>query len=215
MQNRPLHPFQRRLLRLAQRQGLENKGYREIGRLVEVAHPQLVIHHLGQLQQRGFLDKKNRLIKSVHLDSKNEKGPDLLAIPVLGTADCGPATFYAEDNVQGYLHLSENFVRRLRSGKDIFAIRAAGDSMNKAVINGESIEDGDYVLVQQKKSGNYMSGEYIVSVMNGLANIKKLRIHQRGYLMLLSESNKRFDPIIVESDENYAICGRVVAVIKQ
>ena len=133
-------------------------------------------------------------------------------------ASCGVATQFADETIDGYLNISKNIIKP--RGK-LFALRAVGESMNNAdapTINGTTtpIEDGDFVIVDT----SYLTvdeniGKYVVSVINGLANIKKLAKRTYDYA-LLSESTdmSSHPPIVIHEDDNYLINGRVVTVIK-
>ncbi len=138
----------------------------------------------------------------------------LIALPILGTANCGPATIYADQNIEGYLRVSGKL---LTKKKDIFAIKASGYSMNKANINGESVEDGDYVIVDPSYR-SVKNGDYVLSVIDGMANIKRYfddKPHKR--IILLSESSASFSPIFIHYDDldSYLVNGKIIQVIKK
>ena len=141
-----------------------------------------------------------------------EKSTGLLkVIPILGTANCGPANFYADQNIEGYLRISSNL---LKSEKKLFALRASGDSMNQANIEGKSIENGDYVIVEPEN--NVSNNDYVVSIIDGVCNIKKLYIDESNeQIILLSESSKNLPPIVLNPNEiNYFVNGKILKVIK-
>lgn len=213
MDNKLLHPIQRRILEVAEMRDIERIGPRELARLVGVSHPQLIIHHLEQLQRKELLDKKRHLTKKAGTTFKKEKRFDLIPVPIYGTANCGPAEFFAADNLEGYINISKRVLGNIGGNvKELFAIKAHGTSMNKARISGEHIENGDIILVD-KSPHNYISGEYVLSVINDLANIKKLKIDKEN-ILLLSESTREIPPIYIHKDDNYVICGRISGVIK-
>jgi len=61
------------------------------------------------------------------------------------------------------------------------------------------------------------NGEYVLSVIDGLANIKKFYLDQEHQqVMLVSESTKDYPPIIIGENEigQYVLSGKVVEVIK-
>ncbi len=209
-----MHKIQKQILKLSGRNELGKMSLRQIGKLVgEENRPQKVKHHLLQLEKNGLI-KINRLEKEI---AKTKPGivanSKLISLPILGSADCGPATIYAEQNIEGYLQISGKLLSRK---KDIFAIRASGYSMNKANIKGENIEDGDYVVVDPNYR-NVKNGDYILSVMDGVANIKKyFKDKENKRLVLLSESSASFSPIFIHyDDDSYLINGKVIQVIKK
>src|SRR5438309_358408 len=110
-----MHRLQHDLLRLAATKNLGNLKLREIGRLVGEDSPQKIKHHLHQLEKRGLIrvDKSTNTIQRVKAGTAKSSlsNARLLAIPILGAANAGPATLLAEQNVEGYLKVSSTFVR--------------------------------------------------------------------------------------------------------
>jgi|SRR6185369_4264789 repressor LexA len=208
-----MHAVQRRLLELASLHELGKMSLREIGQLIEKAHPQTIKHHLLQLEHKGLVevDRGRRVIRRVRPETASSEL--FIAIPILGSADCGPPTFSNQEGIQGYIKIS----RRLVRGKsELFALKAVGDSMNNARIGGANIEDGDYVIVDSSKR-QPRNKEYVVSVIEGLANIKRfLKDNKNGQIVLISESTKEFPPIVIHPEDiEFLICGTVERVIKK
>jgi SOS-response transcriptional repressor LexA len=99
----------------------------------------------------------------------------------------------------------------------MFALIASGNSMNQADIDGEAIEDGDYVIIDREHK-SVSNGDYILSVIDGSANIKKFhRDEAHESIVLLSESTEKYEPIYIHEDDfsSYFINGRVIKVIKK
>lgn len=187
---------------------------REIGKHINETSPQKIKHHILQLEKNGLL-QLDRLSKVM---VKTRPGftakSSLLAIPILGTANCGPAATYAEQEAEGYLRVSGKL---LSKKKGIFAIKASGHSMNKANINGLSVEDGDYVLVDPTFTA-VRNGDYVLSIIDGMANIKRyFKDTDNQRIILLSESSASFSPIFIHRDDldNYLVNGKVIQVIKK
>ena len=94
--------------------------------------------------------------------------------------------------------------------------QAMVDSMNNANIDGNPIEDGDYVLIDAGNK-NINNNDYVLSTIEGLANIKKFIFNKiNKHIVLISESQKDYPPIIINSEEDYSyiINGKVFQVIK-
>lgn len=207
-----MHLLQQKLLKLVDKQNIGTLTLREIGELVGDDSPQKIKHHLGQLEKKGFIkiDRENDKIEKAGVF--NTGSSQLLAVPILGTADCGPATFYAEDNHEGYLKLSKKF---LGKNKGVYAIRASGGSMNRAMVSGKTIEDGDYVLVDSEYD-EPQDNDVVVSVIEGVANIKKFRWDpDLGRVALVSVSTHHYPPIFLHEDDDFQVVGKVVQVIKK
>lgn len=204
-----MHSIQERLLKVIDDKNIGDLTLRQIGELVGEKLPQKIKHHLAQLERKGFIlvDKKNKKISRI---SNRAKTNDIfISIPIVGAANCGPATIFSDQNIEGYLKIS----KRLTSNKkSVFALRAEGNSLNKADIDGKNIESGDFVIVD---SGNTTprDGEYIVSIIDGLANIKKYR-KDNDRIALLSESTQKYSPIFIHENDDFRINGKVIDVVK-
>jgi len=89
--------------------------------------------------------------------------------------------------------------------------------MNQANVKGKSIEEGDFVIVE-KNQGTPANGDYVVSTIDGLANIKKFIFDEPNkQIILVSESSLDLPPIYIHQDDYsaYLVCGKVVEVIKK
>ncbi len=209
-----MHIIQQKILRLAEKQNIDQMSLHEIGRLVGEEHPQKIKHHLGQLRKKGFIET----VKGREVVRKNVrgaiKGADFFTVPILGSANCGEATIFAEENLEGYLKVSAKLLKKKRG---IFAIKAEGSSMNRANIGGKSIEDGDYVIIDSEQK-NPKNGDYVLSIIDDVANIKRyFEDRKNKQVVLLSESGANFPPIYIHPREipEYLVGGKVVQVIKK
>lgn len=211
-----MHKLQTRLLELAEKENLGKLTLREVGERIGENHPQKVKHHLTQLFIKGFLkeDKQKGIISKVNSD---QTGNVLYSVPILGYANCGQALAFADEGYEGYLQVSKSLVPNFTEGK-VFAVKAIGDSMNKSSINGKSLNDGDYAIVYSGSGdADSYNNKYVLSVIDGMANIKKLRVDRsNSQILLLSESTSDYPPIIISNSDfnNYLINGEIKAVIK-
>jgi SOS-response transcriptional repressor LexA len=215
-----MHPIQQKILSLAGTQNLANLPLRKIGELIEEPNsPQKIKHHIDKLKEKGLLLSEDGGKKWKPAEVGLDKKSNLVSLPILGAANCGEATMYADGAIEGYLKVSlrilgEKFRNKL---DDLFVLRASGHSMNRANVHGKSIDDGDYVIAE-KFHGEPRSGEYVVSIIDGLANIKKILIDAKNeHIILAPESNMDFSPIYIHKEDysNYFVGGRVVDVIKK
>ena len=184
-----MHDIQRKLLELCSNCEQLPLSFREIGRRVDVNHPQKIKHHLNQLVKKNLIeiDEQKKIIKLGKAGIiKNTK---MFSIPILGLADCGPATAFADEYIEGYLKVSTSVVKKK---KNLFCVKAKGDSMNMADIDGKSIEEGDFVIIDSENR-NPKSGDYVLSVIDGCANIKRFaRDRVNNCYVLLSESTQNY-----------------------
>lgn len=209
-----MHEVQKNLMILANKKELSRLTLRDIGEEVGLGRekPQIIKHHLQQLVKRGLLRNKDGKYFLISLQEEN-KTSNLISLPIFGMANCGEALSLADDQVQGHLKVSPSI---LKKKKDIFVVKAKGNSMNKAIIGTESIDDGDYVLVDAEAK-NPENGDYVLSVIDGAANIKKFKKDKaRNLIMLMSESTSSYDPIYIHQDDanSYSVAGKVVGVLK-
>ena len=210
-----MHPIQQKLLELSQRYDLKKMGLRQIGRLINIEHPQKIKFHMEKL---GLLENgAKKIVPRLKSPlSSNSIAKKLLSIPILGLANCGDATMLAEARVEGMLPISSKLIPSSNLA-NLFAVKAVGFSMNKADINGKSIQDGDYVIVDGEDK-DVKSGDYVLSVINGMANIKRfVEDKENRQIVLQSESNKFFPPIHIHEDDldDYLVNGKVIEVIKR
>ncbi len=206
-----MHVLQEKLLRTVTRKELSGMTLRDIGSLVGEKSAQKIKHHLTQLSMKGFIayNPAKREVRRVREEASKE---GFVSLPVVGSANCGPATIFADENIAGYLKVSKKLVPR---GKKLFVLRADGSSMNKANVNGRNIEDGDFIVVDAEQQ-NPEPGQYIVSVIDDMANIKKF-VPDPGNkrIILKSESTKDYLPIFIHENDKYKVSGRVIDVIKK
>ena len=176
-------------------------------------------YHINKLQQEGYLRKDSNQPRGIAVQSDElrkaviPKHIKSFSVPVLGAANAGPATLFAEENITGYLKISRNIFNR----KDgVFALRVEGNSMNRAKINGKNLEEGDFALIDPEYKSP-QNGDYVLSIIDNCANLKKFEKDEKtGAIKLISEStNKIHKPIFVSSKDDFMINGKIINVIKR
>lgn len=192
----------------------------EIQKHFKLASVSTAHYYINKLQEGGYLKKESNQPRSISIQddefrkvSKNFIKSMFISLPIVGSANCGEANIFAEENLEGYLRVPKNIVNKKEG---IFVLRADGDSMNKANIKGKNINDGDFVLIDlEDKSIN--SGDYILSIIDNCANLKKFEIDKKTkQKMLVSEStNPKHKPIYLSSGDNFMINGKISAVVKK
>src|SRR5690606_8310550 len=141
--------------------------------------PSQITHHLNQLIKHGKLVRRDgRLMPAL---SSNQ---GLVRIPVMGEADCGEATRFADGRIFDTIAISPT-LWSVKDTSSIDALVARGESMSKATINGNTSEDGDYVIAEKINGYPPNANSIVVSIMGGLANIKRVvRDKLHGRLLL-------------------------------
>ena len=218
-----MHNIQEKLLSLSKKENLANLTLRGMARHINMPNesPQRIKHHLQQLQKKGFLviDRAKGVMGKTALEPGWAKGllkktSKLFSIPIIGTANCGPAEIFAEQNFQGFLRVSGKLLHRSKP-VGLYAIKTDGSSMNRAEINGKSIEDGDYVIIDSEAK-NAETGDVVLAIIDNKATIKKfIRDEKNEQIVLKADSSFDYEPIYLHPDDEFFINGKVIGVIKK
>ncbi|QQS20554.1 MAG: hypothetical protein IPL87_03205 [Candidatus Moraniibacteriota bacterium] len=164
--------------------------------------------YLSDLEEKGFIQRtrEERGIKLKELTSDM-----FVNIPILGMANAGTALSFADEYVEGYLKVSRKIVR---SSKNVFAVQISGTSMNKALVEGKTIEDGDFVLVNGDIK-EYKTGDKVLVVIDGLATVKTFRTVDGKNIVLLPEStDPKHKAIFLTDEDDFVLNGKVIDVLK-
>lgn len=206
-----MNPIQQKLLDIAKLEDIEQLRRVDLVEMVNCEYPSQITHHLRQLVKRGDLVRKDgRLVPALATNA------GVIRIPVMGEADCGEATKFADGRIVDHLAVSPSVIKPKLSER-LYALIARGDSMNRAEVRGKTIEDGDYIIIEKKDTYVPVDGDIVVSIIGGLANIKRLRRdNARQRLLLLSESHRQEDyaPIVISENDDFMVEGKVVDVVK-
>lgn len=218
-----MHSIQQKLLELSKRANLAKMSLREMAAAIGLPResPQKIKHHLLQLEKRGFLaiDRGAGLMsrtptKPSWATGSFEKAAGLFSIPILGSADCGAATVFAEQNLEGFLRVSSKLVGRSRP-IGLYALKTDGTSMNRAAVGGRRIEDGDHVVIDSTDR-NPKTGDIVLAIVDNRATIKRfIDDRPNGQIVLKADSSFSYDPIHLHPDDDLQIGGKVIAVIKR
>lgn len=204
-----MNSIQEKILLLARTTDLESTRRVDLVKLVGCKYPSQITHHIQQLIKSGDLVRvAGKLVPAM----KSVAG--YLTIPVMGEADCGAATRYAEGRVVDNLVVSPSVITAKRPDR-LYALVAKGDSMNSANVQGKPIKDGDYIIVDKVEGYEPHDGDIVVSNIGGLANVKRFK-REPGRIVLISDSERQrdFSPIFIDELDDYTIEGKVVDVVK-
>ena len=147
---------------------------------------------------RSFTVADAEAVETVAISDEREKivpfrvvhaPPDHVLVPLYGSISAGYAgTGTPSGQPLEYLPVPSD---RARGGK--FALRVAGDSMNRSE---EGIQDGDLVLLADPESRPPTSGDIVAALVDGETCLKRFCTKGRGGPYLQSESdNKVFGKI--------------------
>jgi repressor LexA len=179
----------------------------ELRRLLRVGSTRTVLRYLDELKEEGYIERW-----SGARGLRMRKGPtarslETRLVPIVGEAPAGQL-MPAEENMLGQVQMPKEFLKP--PSANFFLLRVRGDSMNRAKVEGQTIEDGDLVLVRQQDRVD--PGKIVVALVDGEATIKKL-VKGPGYFVLQPEStNPKHRAIIVTQD--FRVQGIVCRVFK-
>lgn len=166
---------------------------REICAALDIKSTSTAHKYLGELRERGLIEKGDRLNRAITLpDDRN------LRVPLVGTVTAGQPILAVEE-IEGYIPYRS---RSLHS-RDLFALRVRGESMINA-----GILDGDIVIIRRTPAAE--NGDIVVALVEDEATVKRF-YKEKGHYRLQPE-NDTMEPIIVDS---VAILGRVVSLIRE
>ncbi len=162
---------------------------------------------IASLQRNGYLRKdpsRPRAIE-VQFDPETElvRSPAATkGVPLVGDIAAG-APIVAEERVEQVYPLP----RELVGEGTLFALRVRGESMLQA-----GVLPGDLVVVRQQPTVD--QGEMCAALIDGEATVKFFRRTRAGEIFL-DPANDGYDPIPVTADQDAAILGKVVTVIRR
>ena len=179
----------------------------ELRRLLGVGSTRTVLRYLDALKAEGYIDRWSGA-RGLRMRKGGTPGLETRLVPIVGEAPAGQL-MPAEENMLGQVQMPKDFLKP--PSAKFFLLRVRGDSMNRAKVEGQTIEDGDLVLVRQQERAD--PGKVVVALVDGEATIKKL-VKAAGYYVLQPEStNPKNRPIIVAQD--FRIQGIVRRVFKK
>ena len=180
----------------------------ELRRLLGVGSTRTVLRYLDALKEEGYIERWSGARGLKMRRRPTARSLETRLVPIVGEAPAGQL-MPAEENMLGQVQMPKEFLKP--PSANFFLLRVRGDSMNRAKVEGQSIQDGDLVLVRQQDRVD--PGKSVVALVDGEATIKKL-VKAPGYYVLKPEStNSKHRPIIVAQD--FRVQGIVCRVFKQ
>lgn len=217
-----MHQIQEKLLELSKSENLAKLSLRDMAKGIgmPLESPQKIKHHLLQLQKKGFLsiDRAKGIMEKAASNPGWAKGllersAKLFSIPIIGTANCGPAEIFAEQNFQGFLKVSSKLIHKSKPN-GLYALKADGSSMNRAVIGNKSLEDGDYAIIDREDT-DAKTNDIVLAIVDNKATIKRfIDDKKNGQIVLRADSSFDYEPIYLHPDDEFFINGKIIGVIK-
>jgi repressor LexA len=178
---------------------------RELKRTLGAGSTRTVLRYLRLLEEHGDI-RRWAGARGIKLLRPAKRGLETIPVPLVGEVPAGPL-MTAEQNVEGWIRLPRE-VTKSTPGK-LFLLRVRGDSMNKATVHGDRIEDGDLVLVQQQTAAE--PGDVVVAYIDGEATIKRLALAGEYFVLRPESRSSTHHPIVVgEGFRNLGVVRRVL-----
>ncbi|MDD5674006.1 MAG: transcriptional repressor LexA [Chitinivibrionales bacterium] len=157
--------------------------------------------HLRLIEQKGYINLVPNKSRGIRVVKKRQENILEFKIPIIGSIAAGtPIT--AIENIENYLTLDQDIFK----GDNLFALRVKGDSMVEA-----GIMNNDIAVIRQQS--NASNGEVVAVIIDGDATLKRYIKHEK--FVVLHPENKKYGDIIVTSDMNFQIVGKLAGVIRK
>ncbi len=182
---------------------IQQHGYapslEEIGRRFSLSSLATVHKHLTNLQEKGFIRRAWNRSRSVEL-VPTRVGERAVELPLLGFVAAGVPI----EAVSG----SETIAvpETIAGKRDSYVLRVKGDSMID-----EQIRDGDYVIVEDRKSAD--NGEMVIALLGG-ADVTLKKFYRESGRVRLQPANPTMQPIFADP-QDVQIQGVVVGVMRK
>ena len=175
---------------------------REIGAAVGLSSSQTVHHHLGRLEEEGYVSRMGRGARTLGLTGKGWEAAGHMAL--LGRIAAGRG-LEAVATDEAYSLAAELLASR--SGKRRYLLRVVGQSMV-----GARIEDGDLLVVEEDESPP--DGSIVVVLLREGEEVTVKRFFREGEMLRLrpEASPGEYEEMVVPAEEA-RVQGRVVYVL--
>ncbi len=179
----------------------------ELRRELGIASTRTVFRYLRMLEEDGVIERRPGA-SGVKLLKPRSVGLQTRAVPIVGQVPAGSPVL-ADENVEGWIRLPKALASP--ASDRFFLLHVRGTSMNKATVDGGTIDDGDLVLVRQQTTAT--GGDIIVALIDGEATVKRLVVAPGYYILKPDSKDRTHRPIMVESD--FLVLGKVTRVLKK
>ena len=201
-----LHPKRLEILKLlARRAGTPGRmpSIREIAGVVGLRSSQTVYHHLGKLEESGYVERLDDRPRTPKLTEKGWGAVLDGGTPLLGRIAAGRGLEAVVTGEEAYSLAAELLLPS--SGRRRYLLRVVGQSMI-----GARIEDGDLLVVEEDEE--LPDGTVVVALLNGGEEVTVKKLYREGEMVRLKPQNGEHEDVLVPARE-VRLQGRVVHVI--
>lgn len=182
-----LHPMQKKLLELLTKNIDDPLTIRELQDSLGFSSTSVVVHHLKQLEKKGYL-KKNPNNPRDYIIVKDGPEKHIVYLNLYGMAQCGHHGSMLDGNPIDRIPIPTRLLTF--PWADAFLVKAKGDSMLP------NIHEGDLVIARRSKSSE--NGAVVICVNDEEALIKK--IHKENGNIILMSLNPAYPPMLASQD---------------
>lgn len=175
---------------------------RELQKKLGCSTPMGVVSHLNALEMKGYIERVDNKARGILLTTTDNKVDDLIQVPLVGNVACG-MPIWAEEMIEDIISLPRTLVKY---SKDVFMLRAKGDSMDLA-----GIEEGDYILFHKQEFAD--PGDKVVVLLGNEATCKKFIVEKNQPIFRPMSTNPSNCDVLPE-ENTFMIQGKVIGVIK-
>jgi repressor LexA len=196
-----LHRNQASLLKLLEQNIESPLTIREIQNSLDFSSPSVVVHHIQQLEKKGYLKRNPNNPRDYQVFMTPEK--EIVVLHQYGNAQCGPNGSILDGNPVDKIPIASKLLKFPAS--EAFIVSAKGDSMEPR------IHEGDLLISQRMSNPN--NGDIVVCVFGEEVLVKKF-FRQGNRYTLISINSEKYPPIPVYENDYLKIEGIVRNIIK-
>ena len=192
----------------------QESGYpptlREIGKRFGISSTFGVKRHLDALSKKGYLNILSNASRGISINREDFETTKAISfteintlnkIPIIGRVAAG-SPILAEENIEGSIVIDPGF---LKKDADSFALKVKGDSMIEA-----GIFEDDLVIISPKAFA--VNGDIIVARVDDEVTVKIYE--NKNQQIRLIPQNKMYEPIVINSKNEFSIVGKVTGVLR-
>jgi repressor LexA len=171
---------------------------REISAHIGTAGTATAISHIGALQKKGYLRRREGSSRGIILPQTHSA---TVSLPIVGRIRAGLLHPAIED-ITGHLNVDSSLIK----GDGCYFLTVEGDSMiNKGIL------PGDMVLIRPQQVAD--NGEIVAIMIDGDATLKQF-FCERDHI-LLQPANPDYEPILVRPGQGeVTIVGKMVGLFR-
>jgi len=183
----------------------------ELQVLLDIATKRGVVNHLIALEKKGYILRTSEP-RGIRMLEENEEPvyEYLIGVPILGYANAGTPLVGAEEENLGVLRVDKNILGKKKS---LFSLIVKGDSMDREMIDGKAITDGNYLVVD--KEAEIFDGDVVVAIVENCATVKRFKKDQDMVVLYPNSSNPIHQPIYLDKNTESMLNGKVIKVLEK